>query len=574
MPTKQNKKILIIPILILATLLRFYNISNLPSLNPDEAAIGYNAYSLLQTGKDEHGISWPLHFKSFGDFKPGGYFYLTLPFIKILGLTPLAIRLPNLILSILSIYFLYKLILLLTKNQSFSLLSSLVLTLSPWHIHFSRGAWESCTTLSFIIIGTYYYFCHCEDPPAGGDVAIPSKSKGYNLYLFALFFSLSLYTYHSARIFAPLLTLSLFFIHKKFLIKNKSKIILPVIFGILITLPVVFSFFKDGGTTRFSGVGITADQGPLWRSNELLNHHFNQTNKTTLINRIMHNKRVLYLISWTEKYFSHFDPNFLFLNGDQVPRSKSPEMGQLYLIELPFLILGIMVFLSSQAKLLSSRPRPRLTWAKPRDLITTQTNYKSFLFSWLFLSPLASSLTFQAPSALRALPMLIPLTILTAFGIQYFLSLTRKQPPIFFFFVIFYSYSITYYLSSYHIHAPQRYPFAWNQGFDQLIPYVESQKNNFTNIYITDKYDQPYILYLFYSKFPPEKLHHQIKLTQPDKFGFSTVRQIDNIHFKKIDWNNIPLNSLIIASDESIPIQPVHTINFTNNLPAFKIYIK
>ena len=68
MPTNKNKFTLIL-ILVIAVLLRFWQINTLPSLNPDEAALGYNAYSLLKTGKDEHGISWPLHFKSFSDYK-------------------------------------------------------------------------------------------------------------------------------------------------------------------------------------------------------------------------------------------------------------------------------------------------------------------------------------------------------------------------------------------------------------------------------------------------------------------------------------------------------------------------
>jgi len=95
-------------ILLLAFLLRFWQINKIPSLNPDEAALGYNAYSLIRTGKDEHGASWPLHFKSFGDYKPGGYVYLAIPFVKVLGLTPLAVRLPNLIFSVLTILVLYK----------------------------------------------------------------------------------------------------------------------------------------------------------------------------------------------------------------------------------------------------------------------------------------------------------------------------------------------------------------------------------------------------------------------------------------------------------------------------------
>jgi hypothetical protein len=108
-----------------------------------------------------------------------------------------------------------------------------------------------------------------------------------------------------------------------------------------------------------------------------------------------------------------------------------------------------------------------------------------------------------------------------------------------------------------------------------LIPYIESQKNNYQNIYITDKYDQPYILYLFYSKYPPQLIQSQIKLTPPDQFGFSTVRQIDNIHFEKIDQSSIPPGSLIVAADENMGLAtPIKIIDFPNTLPAFKIYIK
>jgi len=533
----------IILVLVLALFIRGYHLNSYPALNPDEAAIGYNAYSLLLTGKDEHGASWPLHFKSFGDFKPGGYFYLVLPFVKLIGLTPLAVRLPNLILSILAIYFFYKLIFLLSNSKPLSLLCSFTLTLSPWHIHFSRGGWESSAAFSFIVIGTYFFYKF-----------INSKNS-FHFLLFTFNFILSLYIYHSARIIAPLLVLSLFIIYHSSIYSLRSKIFFPILFSVLITIPVLFSFFQTGGSTRFSGVGLTADQGPIWRANELLNQHGN----VKLTNRIIHNKRLLYLISWAQKYTSHFDLNFLFINGDEVPRSKVPDMGQLYLIELPFLLLGLLFFIKSTVYDLRS---------------------KIFILSWLFISPLASSLTFQAPSALRALPMVIPLSILTALGIYQFLLITKKFSSSLLVIrnltlVIVFSYSLSYYLDSYFIHYQKRFFTSWNYGFSELIPFIESQKHNYQNIYITDKYDQPYILYLFYSKYTPQKIQSQIRLTPPDNFGFSTVRQIDNIHFEKIDYNSIPVNSLIIASDENMSnLTPIKTIDFLSLSPAFKIYIK
>jgi hypothetical protein len=293
--------------------------------------------------------------------------------------------------------------------------------------------------------------------------------------------------------------------------------------------PIAFSFLENGGTTRLNGVGLSADPGPLSRSEELLNQHGN----VKLINRIIHNRRVLYTLSWVEKYTSHFNLNFLFINGDEVPRSKNPDMGQLYLLELPFLILGIV-------KLIQSKNR----------------HLQQFTFSFLFIAPIASSITFQAPSALRALPLVIPLSIFIGVGLS-----TLKNKIVIIVFSLIYLFSFLYYLDSYYIHAPKRYSFAWNSGFSEIIPYVESQKNNYQNIYFTNKYDQPYILYLFFSRYDPHKIQSQIKLTPPDQYGFSTVNQIDNIHFEIPE--NIPKNSLIIDAAD-----------FEKTGQSFRIYTK
>lgn len=501
MPTKISLTI----ILIIAIVLRFWNINNLPSLNPDEAALGYNAYSLLLTGKDEHGISWPIHFKSFGDYKPGGYVYMAMPFIKILGLTPLAVRLPNLIFSILTIYFLYKLVFLLSSSTALSLYSAIALSISPWAIHFSRGAWETNTALFFLVLGLYFFYKYIY------------THVSHFLFLFPIPLIVALYTYHSARLIIPALFLILFIKYNKYLL-NKSTIF-SLIFSGLLCVPLLLSFLNNGGTTRLAGVGLSADRGPLSRSEELLNQHPN----FNYYDRIIHNKRVLYALSWGQKYLSHFDLNFLFLNGDDVPRSKSPDMGQLYLIEFPLIILGVYYLLAFQ-----------------------RSSALSFLIaSLLFASPLASSLTFQAPSALRALPLVIPLSILVAAGIY---QITKSLKFSNWILVIGYLFSVAYFCSSYFIHAPIRYAFAWNREFSDMVPIIEKGGNNYQNIYVTNKYDQPYILYLFFSKYDPIKIQNQIKLTPPDKFGFSTVAKIDNITFSIPD--QIPVGSLVINAPD------------------------
>ena len=104
-------KYLIYLILALAFFLRFYRLdSNPSSLYWEEAALGYDAYSILKTGKDFHGNFLPLvAFESFGDYKPSLYFYAAVPSIAIFGLNEFAVRFPSALfgtLTVLLVYFL------------------------------------------------------------------------------------------------------------------------------------------------------------------------------------------------------------------------------------------------------------------------------------------------------------------------------------------------------------------------------------------------------------------------------------------------------------------------------------
>src|SRR3990172_8619262 len=96
-----SKKNTIIIVLVVAAFLRLWKLGKIPPhLTSDEAALGYNAYSILKTGKDFWGESLPIVFKSFGDYTPGLYVYLAAPFIGVMGLNELSVRLPNAIFGV------------------------------------------------------------------------------------------------------------------------------------------------------------------------------------------------------------------------------------------------------------------------------------------------------------------------------------------------------------------------------------------------------------------------------------------------------------------------------------------
>lgn len=119
-------------IIIVASFLRFYRIIEVPpGVNQDEASIGYTAYSLLHTGKDEYGKFFPLSFESFGDWKLPFYIYITLPMVYFFGLTEQAVRTPSAIFGILSVVGTFFLVQLLFKNKVLSLISMFLVAISP-----------------------------------------------------------------------------------------------------------------------------------------------------------------------------------------------------------------------------------------------------------------------------------------------------------------------------------------------------------------------------------------------------------------------------------------------------------
>lgn len=517
------KKVFLILIVVLAFFLRICRLAEYPAgLNADEAAIGYNAYSLLQTGKDEFGHPWPINFQSFNDYKPGLYFYLVLPLVKVLGLNEWAVRLPSALLGFLTVILVYFLVKELFSSSWQALLAAALLAVSPWHLHFSRGGWETNAATFFMVLGVWLFF-------------LALKKPKYFVFS-ALSLVLAMFTYHSARMVVPLLVLGLVFLNwkKLFVKKNLKGIAVSALAGGGLLLVLLFSMRGEAGISRFSGVGLLADEGPLWRVNELRGEH-RQPN--SFFARFVHNRYAEYSISFLDNWLSHFSADFLFLFGDEIQRNRVPGIGQLYLVEIPLLLAGFYF-------LLKKKP---WVW--------------SLIFWWLAVGPVASALTFQSPHAIRALNMVVPLTMISAYGLVNFYDELKKRIKLSSrivlgsLFMALFCCNLVFYLRQYYFVYPRAYPAAWQYGFGELAEYISQNQDRFKRIYVTNQYDQPYILLAFYLKYPPQKFQKEAKLTEKDRFGFSTVEHFGKYYFGPIDWPALSREKevMIIGSSNEIP---------------------
>lgn len=543
-------------VILIAAALRLVALDKYPSgLNADEASIGYNAYSLLLTGKDEYGTPWPLSFKSFGDFKPGLYFYFVMPFVALLGLNEWAVRVPSALFGIGTVILVYFLAIEIFKEKKVALLSSFLLVISPWHIHFSRGGWETNVATFFITSGLLLF--------------IKGLRSGRFLFWSIVSFLASMYVYQSPRLVVPVLLLILFFLYRKSLfsiiprfqfdfahcrhlgqvrIIGGKRILYMIFIIICLTVPLVFQFTSGGGSERFQGLSFFSDSGPSSRVNELRGEHGNMNNLDV---RFVHNKLTAYGPEFLGHYLDHFKGDFLFINGDSLIRNKVPDVGQFYIIESAFLVIGLT------------------------GLILQKQIHGKLLIAWILIAPLASSMTYQTPHALRALSMVVPLTLVMGYGFwimgnwlkrfgdikliiikNKFLSSLKIyfQATIITFIAIILSFEFVRYLESYYIHYPKRYPLSWEYGFKEMVEKLEKYESSYEKVVITDRYDQPYILVLFYKKYDPVKYQPQALLSPRDKFNFGTVRAFDKYEFHSINREEVNrrINTLFVGTPQEI----------------------
>src|SRR3990167_3068602 len=225
-------------ILILATVLRFYKLDTIPiGFNDDEAAFGYNAYSIIKTARDEWGRFLPFPaFESFGDWKLVFYLYLTVASEVIFGASEFAVRFPSAIFGILSVWATY----LLTKKllgKNVGLLSAFLLAISPWHVIASRNAFESDILIFFISSATYLFLIALREKK----FIIPSRT----VYL------ISFYIYRSSWLFVPIFLAALTLLHRDQL--KALRINLPMYFVVAAVLiaPLVPTVLTFSGQSRF-----------------------------------------------------------------------------------------------------------------------------------------------------------------------------------------------------------------------------------------------------------------------------------------------------------------------------------
>jgi len=502
-----------------------------PGFNEDEAALGYNAYSIFITGRDEHGVLFPLSLESFGDWKLPVYSYVTILPIVFFGLTEFAVRFPSILSGAIGIILIYYICQKLFSRKSVSLYAAFFFAVSPWSIFFSRAAYE-VNLATTIFLGGLLLFLNGLD-----------KKKYWSVYLLAagILFGITLFTYHAYIIFIPLFSIFLSIYIWKRLGKKIIIFLLPIV---ILTFVSSISSYSTGAV-KFETTTIFANKDIIYNRAERFRK---DTISYPLFNKIFSKySGIPYQI--LQNYLSSFSPSFLFDKGGEKLRHNLEGFGNLYVFESLLLVIGFI------------------------GLFYYREKNNAIILAWLAIAPIPSSLTLDSPNSTRLFILMPLFTLVSAYGAWVLIIYLRKNIPgkimigvLSFLFLA----NVLFFLNLYFIHFPYSRAAFWRFGYKELVEVSNKYPNK--NLTMQGVYDFPYIFFLFYNKYDPQKFRQEVKYCPVSYDGFKYVKQFGKYKFVQALSSEKEIPGVLYVDNQNF-----HTgdniMRYPNGEPVFKYFI-
>ncbi|OGD08715.1 hypothetical protein A2397_04110 [Candidatus Amesbacteria bacterium RIFOXYB1_FULL_44_23] len=499
---KKNIYILLmVLILALSFGVRLWRVDKSPdSVNWDEAALGYNAYSLLKTGRDEFGKVLPVSLRSFDDYKPALYSYLSVPPVALFGLSETSTRLTSVISGVILVFLALYLTVKLTGSFKTGLAAAVFLSLSPWAMHFSRIAFEANLASSLYYLGI-------------GAFILGLKEKRF-FYASFILMIISMYAYHAQRAVALPTFVLLWILFRPVRLNRAELTKLGLILGLGL-LPLIVSFVTEPAGSRLTATNVLK----LW---PFVPKEFSQ---------IVYSP--IYTMIWqlAGQFMAYFSPASLFVRGSVEPILRIPTLGLFGYELLPLLITGLLVFFKSK-------------------------QFLKVAIAVLLLAPLPGVVTWNWFSVVRTVAVYPMLTMIMAIGASYLVGLLKpykmiKAAVIVAFCGIF-AISSWYTFLTVTIFAPWDNFGDFQPGFEQSVPTIISLSQNKEKVIFDSPHIAPYIFVLFYSRYSPQQyldeagLNRKNSGTEDYAFGKFTFRKIS-----QEDWKI--KNAILVGPTARIP---------------------
>lgn len=472
--------LIIVLIMLVGMSIRLVNIGGMPNaLNCDEASEGYEAYSIWKYGIDRNGNHLPVFLKSWGSGQNILLAWMMIPFIAMLGLNTIAIRLPMAILSCVTLVLFYFLLKKIT-NKKVAIIGLAFLAICPWNIEKSRWALESNVFPDIILIATYLLV-----------VGLNDKNK-FCYWISFIVYGLSVYAYGTSYMFLPLFLIALLI---TLVIKKEirwKKALGSLIVSTIVALPIIL--YVAIGVFDLPQINLpfmTIPKLTVNRYNEITSNSSNNFVKTCFFNFCGALKVLLF-------------------GNDGLDFNSIKPYGLFYPFSILFTFIGAWRFLKEDSDI----------------------KYNYIFNIWLIVSLLL--FFFVEPNINRINIIMFPMIIYTSIGIAF---ICEKSKTIVIILSITYAIFFILFVRAYFKQNYKNY-FTFDIGLKEVIEYADSKDEN---VVITNRLKEPYIYVLFYTKYDSRDFVNTVKVKdenveyrQVESFGKYSFENLNGINdFKK-----------------------------------------
>ena len=369
-------KVIMVILLSIFSFLLLYHIDAVPvAFNTDEAGMAFDALGISHYHVDRYLYHFPVYFINYGDGQNALYTYLAAVLIKLFGYSIIIVRLPAVILSLISAFIFSQMIRKSYGNIS-SVIAMALFCVLPFSIMHSRWALESYLFFPMLIISC-------------ATLSHAVKVEKNLWFLFCGFlFGLTLYTYAISYVTIPLflaIILLYLLIMKRISWKRIFAMGVPLF---LLSIPLLLLLAVNNGLigeirTKFISIPLL----PVYRDNEIS------------LSNIIANLRI--------------DKNNLFYKlfcDDGLIYNVIPKYGTLYHISIPFFIYGFVMCIKRCLKSF-------------REKVFSL----EIMMAVLFVSTFFVSLIIFSPNINRINSIYVPIIFFIFLGLYETLKKSRKE---------------------------------------------------------------------------------------------------------------------------------------------------
>lgn len=498
--------LIFIAIITVSTILRFYQVDNIPpGLTIDESSQGYNAFSLLKTGKDRYGQSFPILFRLFDSIQVPLYTYLTIIPIFFFGNSIFSVRFISALSGVILIGITFLLFINFEKNRknhSIAIISALMVAISPWAVFYSRICTEASLGVTLFILSIMFFYF---------------SLKHRRLFPVATFIlGLSTHAYYSERIISALFLIGFIWLFRKTIFLQRRIFILGIALFIITQIPHLWVVNQGAFTRRIVQVNYFSEQ-------------FFQENSGNF--RYVPFGRLLFITrEFASQYSAYFSPKNLFFDPDPQQGARSmPDLSVFYSwMIIPF-ILGL------------------------RSLIINRSSpFIRIMILLIIVAPFSAALTRDPFATIRVLAFLWGITVIIAFGLNHLLSFFSSVKLKFLVFFAAILLSLTQLYLAYFVLL--KYERAHNYGYTyvELLKQIELMKDKH---FVVDSSREPAvgIMYAFFKKYDPYKLQKDLgPIVAGRYYSVSDPKEVyivDNIEARPIFWKEDVCKEQVLVGD-------------------------